>query len=239
MENETSRGLPGQAVTEEQARDRIYEFLKKEGNPNTKDHIISCLESAGIKEHPNLGKLYMFTGALGEFWVSARRGMVINHNSPPAFTITEAKEYAGRFLRDHVPEFEKRNFIRVYEEADGIYWKEEWEEEPASSSEKSIFQNWITITVNLERRMIHNFNFSDLRRVRFTEPKIKEEEARAMIQQRFPEGEIIDLDLMEHTSDGGVTWITIWNAVVKPDDDEDTPNRIITINADTGENVPL
>ncbi len=239
MNNENKGGKRGHGITEEQARNLIYDFLKKEGNPNTKDYIVSHLETAGIKDHPNLGELYMFIGELGEFWVSRHRGNVVNYNSPLRFTVTEAENFTVKFISRHVPDFDNRNFKRINSEADDQFWKEEWREEPKGEGEKSIFPNWISISINLEKRAVQNFSFSDLRRIRYKEPAINEQKAREIIMERFPEGAILELELVEHTSDGGVTWITIWNAFVRPHDEEDVPHEIISINADTGEEVPL
>jgi len=239
MNNENQGDARSTGITEDQARDRIYDFLKKEGNPKTKDYIMSNLETAGIKNHPNLGKLYMFNGELGEFWVSCQRGNVINYNSPQGFTITEAEDFTVKFIGMHVPDFDNRNFKRINSEADDHFWKEEWKEEPKGEKEKSVFPNWISININLEKRAVQNFNFSDLRRIRYTDPVIGEREAREIIKERFPEGTIMELELEEHTTDGGVTWTTIWNALVKPYDEEDVPDEIISIDADTGKEVPL
>lgn len=238
MDNEND-GRSEFGISEDIAKDKVYEFLKKEGNPGAKDQIIASLESGGTKTHPNLGEYYIFTGAMGEFWVSAAGGNVITYNAPPRFSITEAEDFVKRFFSSHVPEFSSRNFVQISSEAEDIFWKEEWREEPQNDREKSIFPNWIVITINLEKRSVNNFNFSDLRRIRFTEPTLNEAKARQKIRQRFPDGKILEIELMEHTSDGGRTWITIWNAIVQPYDDPEDPHEIITINADTGENVPL
>lgn len=239
MNNENEGDGSGSGITEDQARNLIYDFLKKEGNPNTKDYIVSHLETAGIKDHPNLGKLHMFVGELGEFWVSRQRGNVVNYNSPLRLTITEAENFAVKFISRHVPDFDNRNFKLINSEADDQFWKEEWREEPKGEREKSIFPNWISITINLEKRAVQNFNFSDLRRIRYTDPAIDEKKAREIIMERFPMGAIMELELVEHTVDGGVTWVTIWNSFVKPDDKEDVQHEIISIDADTGEEVPL
>jgi len=238
MDNNDNQSF-GNGISEDIAKDKVYEFLKKEGVSHPKDYVVANLESSGTKNHPNLGELLIFTGSLGEFWVTANRGNVITFNAPSGFTITEAEKYIGEYLGKHIPEFGLRSFVKIEAKAEGQLWIEEWREEPKDAKEKSIFPNWISISVNLVKRSVNNFNYSDLRRTRFTDPAINEASARTKILQRFPDGEILEIELMEHTGDGGLTWITIWNAVVQPYDDPDDPNELISINADTGENVPL
>lgn len=226
-------------ITEQQARSLIYQFLKREGVPNTREDIESHLEMTGIREHPNLGELYTYDGEMGEFWVSRGRGTVVKYNAPAAFTITEAEEFSREFVLRHIPDFGSRNFRLENSEADGQFWREEWREYRSGEKEVSIFPNWISVTVNLERRSIHNFSFSDLRRIRYNQPAISEEKVRVMIMERFPEGKILELELIEHTADGGRTWVTIWNALVNPSAEEEVPAEIISIDADTGRDVPL
>jgi hypothetical protein len=239
MSEENNSGHKGQGITEQQARALIYQFLKKEGDPNTRDFIESHLEMSGIREHPNLGQLYSFDGELGEFWVSRGRGTVVKYNAPPAFEVSDAEEFSRRFIRRHLPDFESRNFRLEGSEGDGQFWREEWREYPRGEKEVSIFPNWISITVSLEKRGAHNFSFSDLRRIRYNQPGIDEQKARGIIMERYPEGEILELELIEHTTDGGQSWITIWNALVSPGEGENIPDEIISIDADTGEEVPL
>ncbi|MBD3179362.1 MAG: hypothetical protein GF417_07010 [Candidatus Latescibacteria bacterium] len=239
MSEETGEEQKGSGITEQQARKLIYDFLKMEGDPNTRDYIEANLELTGMREHPNLGQLYSFDGELGEFWVSRERGKVVKYNGPPALTAAEAEDFAGRFIRRHIPDFESRNFRMESSEADGQFWREEWREYPQGKNEISIFPNWISISVNLEKRAVHNFSFSDLRRIRYNQPGIDEEKARRKVMEKFPDGKILEIELLEHTSDGGQNWVTIWNVVVSPGDDEDEPNEIISIDADTGTEVPL
>mgnify|MGYP006284212031 CR=1 FL=1 len=239
MNDEKFTGSSGHGITEQEARTLVYQFLKKEGDPNTRDYIESHLEMTGIREHPNLGEIYTFEGESGEFWVSRGRGTVIKYNAPTAFTVTEAEDYSKKFIRRHIKDFESRNFKLENSEADGQFWREEYREYPQGENEVAIFPNWISVTVSLERRAIHNFSYSDLRRIRYKQPGIDEKEARRIIMERFPEGEILEIELVEHTADGGRTWVTIWNALVSPDKGEELPDEIISIDADTGKDVPL
>jgi len=239
MNEENNGGRKGHGISEEQARKLIYQFLKKEGNPNTRDYIESHLEISGIRKHPNLGEYYVLEGEPGEFWVSRARGNVIKYNAPPALTVTEAEGFSRAFISRHIPDFESRNFRLESSEAEGGLWREEWREYPAGKNEVSIFPNWISVTVSLEKRSIQNFNYSDLRRIRYNQPGVDEQEARRTIMDRFPEGEILELELIEHTGDGGQSWVTVWNVLVKPYREEETPDEIILIDADTGREVPL
>ncbi|MFO7916309.1 MAG: hypothetical protein R6U43_11555 [Candidatus Krumholzibacteriales bacterium] len=239
MNDEKTRGREGHGITEQEARTLVYQFLKREGDPNTRDYIESHLEMTGVREHPNLGEIFTFEGEPGEFWVSRGRGTVVKYNAPPAFTITEAEDFSRKFIPRHIPDFGSRNFKLESSGADGQFWREEWREYPQGENEVAIFPNWISVTVSLERRAIHNFNYSDLRRIRYKQPGIDEGKARRIIMERFPEGEIVEIELVEHTADGGRTWVTIWNAVVRPGEEEDLPHEIISIDADTGKDVPL
>jgi hypothetical protein len=226
------------ADKEAAARNRICDFLRAEGESRPREEVLGLLEGPVAKVHPNLGPLLVFTGALGEFWVSADGGHVITYSAPRRFTPTEAQEYAAAFLRRNIEDFEKRNYEQVHAEMDDPFWKEEWIERPRHPDEVSIFQNWALIQVNLDARKAHYFNASNLRLSRTAEPAMDEAAARKRILERFPEGIILELELLEHTTDGGVTTITIWQATVNPDGDPDTPRKLLSIDADTGEIVP-
>ena len=220
------------------AQERIYEFLRTEGEARSKEEVVALFEGPTSKEHPNLGSLHVYTGPLGEFWVSANSGDVIAYSAPKRFTPTEAQEYARAFLCRHIEDFEKRNYERVDAEMDDPFWKEEWIERLRPPGEVSIFQNWAVLYVNLDTRKVHYFNASNLRLVRRTQPKLDESAARRLILEHYPEGMFLDLELIEHTTDGGKSVITIWSATLKPDSDPDSPMTIYSINADTGEVVP-
>lgn len=223
------------------AKSRVYDFLKAEGESRTRDEVFELLLGPDTITHPNLGEVYKFKGSLGEFWVTANRYTVINYNRPGPLKISEAKLMVSEFLKKHIPDFEKRNFVQVDSYVEDPLWKEEWREKPQPPKEQAIFENWVTIAVHLEARQVKNFNCSDLRHVRVAEPKFTETQASEQLLKQFPGGSIETLRLMEHTGDGGKNWVTIWHAVVQPagdDDDELTPPRqVISLNADTGEVV--
>jgi hypothetical protein len=225
-------------ISDSDARKRIYEFLKSTGETRPEEEILPKLQASAPKQHPNLGHLYVYKGPFGEFWVSCNNGDIITYSVPNRFTATEAQEYAKAFLNEQIEDFDKRNFVQVDAEMDDPLWEEEWIEKPQRPKEVSIFQNWAVIQVHLDTRRVHYFNASNLRLVRTTQPKINEQTARQIILRQFPEGEILELELMEHTTDGGKSVITIWNASIKPDDEEDTPMELLSINADTGDVVP-
>lgn len=223
------------------AKTRVYEFLKAEGESRTRDEVFDLLLGPDSITHPNLGPIFKFTGSLGEFWVSADRFTVINYNRPGPLKISEAKQVVKAFLANHIQNFEQRNFVQVDSYVEDPLWKEEWREKSQPPNELAIFENWVSIAVHLEARQVKNFNCSDLRHVRTLPPKVTETEVRQELLGEFPEGTIEELRLMEHTGDGGKTWVTIWHAVVQPvgDGDDDAPPRqIISVNADTGERVP-
>ncbi len=238
MSNHDQGSGRGRTISREEARDRIYDFLAREGCRHSKETVVRKLEYTGVTQHPNLGDLFMFESPYGEFWLSAARGNLVTFNAPPRLKVDEAGEMIREFLGRHVPEFGRRNFRQTDSYMEEPYWKEEYLEKPGRG-EHSIFQNWISVAIDVESGQIHNFNYSDLRHIRYVPPKIGEEEARKAVMERYPEGEILELELMEHTSDGGVTWVTMWNALIRPSQDEDATNRIISIDADTGGDIPL
>lgn len=223
---------------ENRMKQAVYDFLLKEGETRSEEDIFPLLEGPSTKRHPNLGQLLIYGGPLGEFWVCAATGKLFSFSAPERFSAPEAQEYAKGFLRRHVNDFESRNFKQIRAEMDDPFWEEEWVEEPRSSEEVSIFKNWIVLSVNLDTRRIHYFNSSDLRLVRSERVLINKQEAEKIIMENFPEGRIEELDLMEHTTNGGQTVITIWTATVNPDGDPESPLKIFSLNADTGEVVP-
>lgn len=238
MSNHDNGSGSGGAISREEARDKIYNFLTQEGCRHSKDTIIKSLDYTGINEHPNLGDLFMYDSPYGEFWVSAKRGNLVTFNAPPRLEIDEAGKLIREFLCRNIPEFEQRNFQLTDSYVEEPFWKEEYVEKP-KGKEYSIFQNWISVAIDMESGNIHNFNYTDLRHIRYIPPRIDEKKARELILRKYTGGEIVELELMEHNSDGGVTWITIWNALVSPRREEDVPDEIVSINADTGEEVPL
>jgi hypothetical protein len=237
MSNQDDGSGSGSAVSREEARDKIYTFLAREGCRHSKDTVIKNLDYTGINEHPDLGDLFMYDSPYGEFRVSARRGNVMMFNAPPRLNVEGAGELIREFLCRHIPEFEQRNFRLTDSYMEGSFWNEEYIEKPEEGH--SIFQNWISISIDMESRNIHNFSYTDLRHIRYVPPRIDEKKARELILQKYSDGEILELELMEHTDDGGMTWVTIWNALVSPLREKDVPDEIISINADTGEEVPL
>ncbi len=226
---------PSELDLDDQAKETVYDFLKSEGEMRSKEQIFSLLDGPTIEVHPNLGELHIYKGPLGEFWVCKESLKLFTYSSPERFTTDEAQEYAKNFLSRHIENFALRNFKPIKAEKDDPFWEEEWIEEPKHSEEISIFKNWIVLSVNLDTRRVHYFNSSNLRLVRTTPTNLNENAARQIIHEKFPEGEIDDLELMEHTTNGGKTSFTIWSATVRPDDDPETPLTIISINADTGD----
>jgi len=219
-------------------RAKIGEFLKKAGKLRDQKEVLAGLTGPAPKTHPNLGPLEVFKGPDGEFWVSKASGEIVTFSPPKRFTATEAQQYAKAFLERHVPDFAKRNFQQVSAEMQDPLWKEEWVEKPRPPKEVSVFPNWAVIQVNLDTRSVHYWNASNIRLVRTAPPKIDQEGAKKVIRGGFPEAEILKLELMEHTTDGGKTSVTIWNASFRPAADKDSPVKLLSINADTGKVVP-
>jgi hypothetical protein len=222
---------------ENHIKEAIYEFLVEEGETRSKAEIFSLLEGPTTRRHPNLGQLFIFESPLGEFWVCGATGKLFSFSAPERFSAAEAQDYVLNFLRRHIEDFENRRFKQIKAEMDDPFWEEEWLEEPRFDDEISIFKNWVVISVNLDTRRVHYFNSSNLRLVRKEKVALNELEASKMILDRFPEGKIEDLELMEHTTNGGQTVITIWSATVNPDGDPESPLQIVSLNADTGEVV--
>jgi len=228
----------GYEFSETQARDRVCEFLETEGESKPRDEMRTILGSPSVDSHPNLGPYYVFNGELGEFWVSCNRGSLIAWFAPGRLTVSEAELLVKDFLKRHIPDFESRNFEQVYSQMDEPHWKEEWEEKPQRPQEQAIFENWATVTVDMESRRVTKFSCSDLRHTRTSPPKISEAEARQIILKQYPMAQFVSLNLMEDTVDGGENWRTIWYAVFVPERDEETPRKLMSIDADTGEIVP-
>lgn len=217
-------------------KESIYAFLQKEGEMREREWVIEKLEGPTTNQHPNLGLLCVYKGVLGEFWVSTRNN-VVNFSAPEAMSVKEAQAYVSEFLARHIEDFHDRNFIQEDAERSDRLWKESWIEEP-TDDEISIFENWVNIQVNLDTRQIHYQNRSDLRHVRTTSPALDEAAARQAILSKNAHATIEELDLLEHTVDGGKTWVTVWNAVIVPGGDPESPRKLYSINADTGKVVP-
>lgn len=216
-------------------KEAIYYYLQQQGENRSREWVFEQLEVSPSKHHPNLGPFYVFNGSLGEFWVSSR-AKVVNFSAPARMSAKEAQDYVLDFLKRHIDDFENRNYVQEDTEFTDPLWKETWNEEQRES-EVSIFENWATVQVNLETRRVHYASLSDLRHIRTTPPKLDEESARRLIIARNTSAIIEELDLVEHTNDGGQSWITIWNAVLVPGGDPSSPRRLYSIDADTGQKV--
>ena len=215
----------------------VLSYFEAEGDRLSREEFDNSIHNVTVDSHPNLGEYYVYETIYGEFWINIGKKQILKYSKPPRFTVPEAKEYVEKYLESHVPDFKDRNFVQERSELEEPYWIEEYTEKPRGS-EVSIFENWITISVNLDARGLQNFNFSDVRLVRQIPPKITESEVQNIIQQKYPQGQIKELHLMEYTTDGGKSSRTIWNATVLPDDDLESALDLITIDADSGEIIP-
>ncbi|HKB14565.1 MAG TPA: hypothetical protein VKF62_00790 [Planctomycetota bacterium] len=224
-------------ITEEQARERIHEALRGEGDHRPRELALRELVAAGTQVHPNLGRLLAFTGPLGDFLLAERGGALVAWDGPKRFTIPEAKAYARAFLERNVPGFARRNFTLLKSAFDAPVWREEYLEKPRPPREVSVFENWIVLTVNVEARRVQHFDCSNFQRVRHDAPRIAEPAARARIAQRFPTHKLLALALLEDTQDGGQTFRTVWHAVLQPEDPDD-PRYLYAFDADSGEELP-
>lgn len=241
--------------TEDKIKKAIYNFLKKEGEKRSEQEVYSLLSGPIIERHPHLGSIIIYKGKLGDFKVNSEHGYVLSYSMPDRLSLEEAKKLASDFISRHVEDFKFRNFEQEYAGLDEPYWKEEWLEKPRKPEEVSIFPNYISISVNLDAGSVSYFSASDLRLVRTKPVPINEERACAIVRNKYPDFNIIETDLVEHTYDNGKNVITIWTIGLEPKESEDTafemeedetgePDIIVkesplltecAVNADTGE----
>lgn len=219
-------------------QEAIQGYFEREGAPLSREQFSKILRDIQADKHPNLGDYYVVTTTAGEFWVKTDKKKVIKYSAYPRFSVKEARQYAHEYLLRHINNFDIRNFVQDRAELDEPYWIEEYTEQPKQGRAVSIFENWISITVNLDSRSVQEFNASEISLVRTSYPAISEAEARKKILSGYPEGQIVELKLMEYTTDGGATSRTIWSASLTPDDDPLSPLQMLSIDADTGIEVP-
>ena len=74
----------------------------------------------------------------------AERFNVINYNRPGPLKISEAKSLIQEYLREHIPDFENRNFVQLDSYIEDPLWKEEWREKPKPPEQHSVFENWVS-----------------------------------------------------------------------------------------------
>jgi hypothetical protein len=219
------------------AVDEMLRFLAAQGVDVDRARLQASVESVSGEEHPNLGQYLAIKTKYGQFWISARNKL-IRYSARPRFTVGEARAYAAAFLRREVPDFERRNFVADRAEVEEPFWIEEYTEHPIAGSETAVFPNWLSLVVNLDARSVQSFDKSDLDLRRTRPPVISQARAREIVAGLYPASKVVEMPLMEFTSDGGATQRTIWSVTFVPDDDPDSPQQMISIDADTGETVP-
>jgi hypothetical protein len=226
-------------ISPAQAAAAVSAFLLLEGQSISPAGVVKQAGTAATIDHPDLGVLLTFRGALGTLWIS-RRGNVVYYagntlraTGKPA--PDQALALARQFVERHITDFASRNFEQEKPHFDRSRATFRWVEKIRQGMETAIFPNSAEVVMDLEEGRVVRFNATDLRLLRTTPPRLSEAEARVRIRAQFQKSAIEDIDLMLLPAKNGGQPVTVWTALVMTMGPEGPRVERVTINADTGE----